>query len=99
MCIAFSQIQAVNKDRQDPGIARREVDEATDHALGVMRICAKQGRPNIYFAYEHSANVTIWEMAVVKKVRDMKGVFKIKFDMCRLRMAAVDPDDRELKPI
>ena len=38
-------------------------------------------------------------MAEVKKVHDMEGVFNIKFDMCRFGMAAIDPDDGELKPV
>ena len=58
-----------------------------------------QARAKMYLVHEHPANATSWDMAKVKKVCDMEGVFKIKFDMCRFGMAALDPDDGELEPV
>ena len=92
MCTAFSQIQAINKDRRDPQIVRRELDDAKDHIRWVMKIAALQVRSNRYFAFEHPATATSWLMVEVKKVHDMEGVVKVKFDMCQFGMTAVDVD-------
>ena len=99
MCTAFSQIQAINKERRDPAVVRRELDEAKDHIRWVMKLCALQARANRYFVFEHPASASSWEMAEIKKVHDMEGVMRIKFDMCRFGMEAVDPVDGIAKPI
>ena len=67
MCTAFSQIQAINKDRRGPAVIRRELDEGKDHIRWVMKLCALQHRANRYFAFKHPATATSWDMAEVKK--------------------------------
>ena len=73
----------INKDSRDPGLVRRELDEAKDHVRCVKRICAMQARANGYFVFEHPASATSWNMA----------------EVCRFGMAAIDPGDGELKPV
>ena len=92
ICTAFSQIQAINKQRRDPKIVRQELDDAKDHIRWVMKIAAIQVRCNRYFAFEHPATATSWDMAEIKKVHDMEGVVKVKFDMCQFGMVATDVD-------
>ena len=38
-------------------------------------------------------------MAEIKKVHDMEGVIRVKFDMCQFGMEATDPIDGVVKPI
>ena len=52
MCTAFSQLQAINAERRDPAIVRRELESAKDHVRWVMKLCAIQVRENRYFLFE-----------------------------------------------
>ena len=53
MCTAFSRIQALNVERRDPAVVRRELEDAKDHVRWVMRLCATQAREGRYFLFEH----------------------------------------------
>ena len=90
MCTAFSQIQNINKNRQDPAVIRRELDEAKDHMRFVMRVCATQVRENRYFVFEHPDGASSWDMPEVKKIMELECVETVKFDMCAFGMTATD---------
>ena len=92
MCTAFSQIQALNKERRDPGIVRRELECAKDHVRWVMKVCSLQHREGRYFAYEHPKTATSWKMAEVIKVANMDRVQVVKLDMCTFGMMSTDGD-------
>ena len=62
MCTAFSQIQALNVERRDPGVVRRELESAKDHVRWTMKICATQVREGRYFLFEHPRSASSWKM-------------------------------------
>ena len=68
MCTAFSQIQALNVERRDPAVVRRELESAKDHVRWVMKLCSLQARENRYFLFEHPKTATSWKMAEVEKL-------------------------------
>ena len=92
MCTAFSQIQALNVERRDPAIVRRELDNAKDHVRWTMKLCALQVREGRYFLFEHPKTATSCKMAEVERVATMKGVEKIRTDMCEFGMCSKDED-------
>ena len=54
MCTAFSQMQNINKNRRDPEVIKRELDDAKDHIRFAMSICATQLREHRYFVFENT---------------------------------------------
>ena len=92
MCTAFSQIQALNVERRDPAVVRRELESAKDHVRWVMKLCAIQLRENRYFLFEHPKTATSWKMAEVLKVANMSGVDIVRMDMCRFGMMSKDEE-------
>ena len=90
MCTAFSAIQALNADRRDPAVVRRELEGAKDHVRWVMKIRTLQLREGRYFLFEHPRSATSWKMPEVEKVAGMDGVEKVRTDMCRFGMQSKD---------
>ena len=58
MCTAFSRLQALNEERRDPAIVRRELECAKDHVRWVMKLCATQVREGRYFLFENPMTAT-----------------------------------------
>ena len=92
MCTAFSQMQNINKNRRDPAVIKRELDEAKDHIRFAISICAAQLRENRYFMFEHPDGASSWEMPEVKKLMASACVETVNFDMCAFGMTAVGED-------
>ena len=92
MCTAFSQIQALNVERRDPAVVRRELECAKDHVRWTMRICATQVREGRYFLFEHPKTASSWKMPEVEKVARMAGVAKVRTDMCAFGMCSKDEE-------
>ena len=90
MCTAFSRLQALNEDRRDPKVVRRELESAKDHVRWVMRVCALQHREGRYLLYEHPATATSWQMAEVQKVAKLDRVQIVTLHMCAFGMQAKD---------
>ena len=92
MCTAFSQIQALNVERRDPIIVRRELESAKDHVRWTMKLCSLQVRENRYFLFEHPKTASSWTMAEVEKVSRMEGLVIARTDMCVFGMMSKDED-------
>ena len=90
MCTAFSQIQALNVERRDPAIVRRELESAKDHVRWVMRLCAIQVRENWYLFIEHPKTATSWKMAEIERASRMDGVQIGTTHMCAFGMLSKD---------
>ena len=91
MCTAFSRLQALNEERRDPAIVRRELECAKDHMRWVMKLCATQVREGRYFPFEHPMTATSWFMPEVEKVA-RNEVQRVKLDMCAFGMISKDED-------
>ena len=87
-CTAFSVMQNINKDKRDPEVIKKEIEEGRKHLKFCMELYKMQVDGKRFFVHEHPAGATSWETSEMVKMAMMKGVDIITFDMCAFGMVA-----------
>ena len=84
MCIAFSNIQNLNKAKRDPRIVQAEFDKARVHLQWCCHLYRKQVDRGGYFLHEHPAGATSWKQPEVQEIMEIPSVRRIVADQCQL---------------
>ena len=91
-CVAFSNLQALSRNKRDCGIVKKEMGQAVGHLKFCMEIYRIQASAGRLFMHEHPHSASSWRRQEVIEIMTMPGVGTITIDMCAFGMVATDGD-------
>jgi len=82
-CTMFSQMQNLwNVKKMEENQYQARMKEARCHIDYSMQLAMLQYSASRYFAFEHPARASSWDLECIKRVATLRGVVKVPFDMC-----------------
>ena len=82
MCTPFSNIQNFNKARRDPGVVKKEIDNASIHLAWCCKLHRQQVRKRAHLLHEHPNAATSWTERCIMEVLVLDEVGRVIADQC-----------------
>ena len=92
MCKAFSALQALNQNKRDPEVVRRELVVAEMHLRFSCELYELQLKRGDYFVHEHPAGATSWRCDCMRRLMAIPGVLATVADQCQYGLMSADGD-------
>ena len=89
-CTAFSNLQGLSKNRRDPAVVKREIDEAVGHLNFCVEVYQMQMAAGRLFVHEHPHSASSWTRPEITQLVMAPGVDMVTMDMCAFGMMSED---------
>ncbi len=90
MCKAFSALQALNVDKRDPEVARRQLVDAEVHLRFCCELYELQIKRGDYFVDERPVSATSWKCECGRRIMAIPGMIATVADQCQYGLTSVD---------